>query len=140
MFKKFARKFNVCFFKLFHKKHIIICSFMALFVFIICLFTSSFAISGVFQRQLFTKYNETELQNIEMGKKCYKLGSNAVKGFKLFDDILESKQQPKPGKSIFFHVTTCSTNGSIILNARCVKFILTRVSADNLGKITLNLM
>lgn len=139
MFKKFARMFQVCFFKLFHKNHI--CSFITLLTVcvIICLYASSFAISGVFQMQLFSKYNETELQKIEMGKKCYKLGSNAVKGFKLLDDILESKQKPKPGKSIFFHVTTCSTNGSIILNARCVKFILTQLQLI-LGKIILNLM
>lgn len=113
MFKKFLRKFKVV-----QKKLIVFCSFMSLFA------MSMFTISGVFQNlDFFSKYNKTELQNIELGKKCYKLSSNAVEGFKLFDDILESKEKPKPGKDIFFHVTTCSTNGSIILNARWVNLI-----------------
>lgn len=126
MFTKFLKKFKVCSPKFIYKKLIVFCSFMSLFAiwFIICSYSSIFTISDVFQMELFSKYNKSELKNIEMRKKCYKLSSNAIKGFKLFDDILESKEKPTPGKGIFFHVTTCSTNGSIILNARWVNLIL----------------
>lgn len=38
----------------------------------------------------------------------------------LLEDITDSKNQPKPGQSIFFHETSC-TNGIVKLNARWVR-------------------
>lgn len=35
-----------------------------------------------------------------------------------FEDVLESKRLPTPGKSIFFHETSCSKHGLVQLNAR----------------------
>lgn len=123
--KKCVRKCKLCFLKLFHKKLIVVCAFLSFLAlwFIVYIYSSMFAISSVFPMEFFSKYNETELQKIKLGRSCYKLSSNVVKDLKLFDDILESKKKPRPERSIFFHVTTCSTDGSIILNARLVNLI-----------------
>lgn len=39
-------------------------------------------------------------------------------GIRYFEDILDSKWQPTPGKTIFFHETSCSKTGIIELNAK----------------------
>lgn len=39
----------------------------------------------------------------------------------LFDDVMESKRMPTPGKSIFFHETSCSKTGLVQLNARYIQ-------------------
>lgn len=65
------------------------------------------------------KYNESEMNLIERAKKCFQFKSNKNLDIKLLlDDIMESDKTPKPGQSIFFHVTTCATNGRVTLNAR----------------------
>lgn len=37
---------------------------------------------------------------------------------KYFEDVLESSKSPTPGKTIFFHETSCSSDGLIRLNGR----------------------
>lgn len=64
------------------------------------------------------KYNESEMNLIEKAKKCFQFKSIKNLDIELLDDIMESDKKPKPGQSIFFHVTTCATNGRITLNAR----------------------
>lgn len=42
-------------------------------------------------------------------------GENTIK---YFPDLLKSSRQPTPGKTIFFHETSCSGDGIVRLNAR----------------------
>lgn len=59
--------------------------------------------------------------DVKKAKECFRL-KEMVGGdgptVKLFENVLESKRKPTPGKSIFFHETSCSKNGLMILNAR----------------------
>lgn len=76
--------------------------------------------SNYFQNDLsssYPEYNETERQKIELGKKCFQPAAN-LDNVILLPDILEHEVKPNPGKSIFFIVTTCTSNGSVILNGR----------------------
>ncbi|KAL5276633.1 hypothetical protein ACFFRR_002072 [Megaselia abdita] len=51
---------------------------------------------------------------------CYKLGRPVPPdGIRLFD-VLESDRKPRPGKSIFFHETSCPESGFMILGPRQV--------------------
>lgn len=63
-------------------------------------------------------HTDAELKLIEKAKKCFQFKPNKNLDIKLLDDIMESDKIPKPGQSIFFHVTSCATNGQVILNAR----------------------
>lgn len=61
------------------------------------------------------------LPDVERAKQCFHL--NAAVGeniayIKFFEDVMESRKKPTPGKSIFFHETTCSKDGLLHLNAR----------------------
>lgn len=49
-------------------------------------------------------------------KKCF-MNNNLVWDVELLEDIMSSEKKPQPGKSIFFHETSCS-NGIVKLNAR----------------------
>lgn len=64
------------------------------------------------------KYTESELKLIKKAKKCFQFQPNNNLDIELLDDIMESEKKPKPGQSIFFHVTSCATNGRVTLNAR----------------------
>lgn len=44
--------------------------------------------------------------------------SGSGNGIRYFEDILDSKWQPTPGKTIFFHETSCSKSGIVELNAK----------------------
>lgn len=44
--------------------------------------------------------------------------NGGIDGVRYFEDILDSKWQPTPGKTIFFHETSCSKSGIIELNAK----------------------
>lgn len=63
---------------------------------------------------------------IVIGKQCYQdiifqIESNSVTVKESEDrlhDVLESAKLPTPGRSIFFHETSCSVDGTIKLNAR----------------------
>lgn len=63
------------------------------------------------------KYNETEELKIEAQKKCFE-SAQSLDRIELLPDILEHDVKPKPDNSIFFIVTTCQSNGSVILNSR----------------------
>lgn len=65
----------------------------------------------------FEPFEYDETKKIETTKKCFQSAPNSER-LLLLPDILEHKRKPKPGKSIFFLVTTCSTDGSVTLNAR----------------------
>lgn len=41
-----------------------------------------------------------------------------VTALKLLEDVLEAEFKPRPDRSIFFHETSCTKNGTVILNAR----------------------
>lgn len=67
------------------------------------------------------KYTDSELKLIEKAKKCFQFQPNKNLNIEFLDDIMESEKKPKPGQSIFFHVTSCATNGRVTLNARYCK-------------------
>lgn len=61
--------------------------------------------------------------NVENAKQCFhskSINDDAYRKFHInfFDDMMQSKKMPTPGKSIFFHETSCSTDGLVHLNAR----------------------
>lgn len=63
---------------------------------------------------------------------CYK--PSVRNSIRYFDDIADSPKQPQHGKSIFFHETTCSTNGIVELNSKCVSQT-TRLLIDIFDKV-----
>lgn len=63
------------------------------------------------------KYTESEIKLIEKAQKCYQFQSKNL-DIQLLDNIMESETRPKPGQSIFFHVTSCATGGRVSLSAR----------------------
>lgn len=66
-----------------------------------------------------SRYTESEMKVIEKAKKCFHFNiTNNNLNIQMLDDIMESEKRPKPGQSIFFHVTSCATNGRVTLNAR----------------------
>lgn len=70
-------------------------------------------------------------ENFIVSKTCYQQKEMVVSelntSIKYLEDILFSERQPKRGKSIFFHETSCSTNYLVQLNARCVRMMDTNV-------------
>lgn len=57
--------------------------------------------------------------DVRNAKQCFrpKLPSN-LGSIKYFEDVMDSNKMPSPGKSIFFHETSCSKSGIVQLNAR----------------------
>lgn len=57
-----------------------------------------------------------------IGKQCYEdllfATNDPTKLEGRLHDVMESAKQPTPGRSIFFHETSCSVDGTIKLNAR----------------------
>lgn len=55
-------------------------------------------------------------------KKCFRhkdIFDSETQGTIIYlEDVMESKRKPQSGKSIFFHETSCSTDGIVKLNAR----------------------
>lgn len=49
--------------------------------------------------------------------RCYRLPI-IERPIDYFEDILDAPKQPKSGKTVFFHETTCSTTGVVSLNAK----------------------
>lgn len=61
---------------------------------------------------------------IEQAKRCFVPKNNSIyDDIELLEDVLESEKRPKPGKSIFFHETSCTEDGIVVLNARYFKLI-----------------
>lgn len=61
------------------------------------------------------------IPDVRKAKQCFKLNVSpnvAVGSIQFFDDVIKSNRKPTPGKSIFFHETSCSKNGIVQLNAR----------------------
>lgn len=57
--------------------------------------------------------------NFENAKNCFRRITNENdKTIKYFEDVLLSNKTPTPGKTIFFHETSCSSNGIAQLNGR----------------------
>lgn len=60
--------------------------------------------------------------NVARAKECFHLNAAAIgddiSSINFFEDVMESKRKPTPGRSIFFHETSCSKDGLIHLNAR----------------------
>lgn len=54
--------------------------------------------------------------HIKVDENCYKNRHKFAD--LLIDDIMENAKKPTPGKSIFFHETSCSADGLIRINAR----------------------
>lgn len=75
----------------------------------ICLFYNIFVIFNLRSKQI--------NKRISMAKECFKLKTN-VTNINFFEDINDSKIQPTVDRTIFFHETSCSTNGIVSLNAR----------------------
>lgn len=60
-----------------------------------------------------------EILRIKESKKCFWPSNGGIyDDLELLEEILEAEIKPKPGKSIFFHETSCTKNGIISLNAR----------------------
>lgn len=57
------------------------------------------------------------VSDVSKAKQCFRLKPDTL-GVVYFEDVLESKKHPTPGKSIFFHETSCATDGLVHLNAR----------------------
>lgn len=57
-----------------------------------------------------------------IGHKCFGLNADlpveSYQDIVFLEDISHSAKKPQPGKSIFFHETSCARNGQITLNAR----------------------
>lgn len=62
----------------------------------------------------------SKLSDISAAKNCFKYTPGMLQHFEIhfLEDIVLSTKQPKNGKNIFFHETSCSTNGLVKLNAR----------------------
>lgn len=60
--------------------------------------------------------------NVARAKQCFRLNSAAIgddiSSINFFEDVMESNRKPTPGRSIFFHETSCSKDGLVHLNAR----------------------
>lgn len=59
--------------------------------------------------------------NIARAKQCFRLNTVNIDDISLinfFEDVMESKRKPTPGRTIFFHETSCSKDGLVHLNAR----------------------
>lgn len=60
--------------------------------------------------------------NLENAKNCFRRTTNGndkpIIIITYFEDILLSRKTPTPGKTIFFHETSCSSNGVAQLNRR----------------------
>lgn len=59
--------------------------------------------------------------NVERAKQCFYLDEaigDDISSINFFEDVMESKRMPTPGRSIFFHETSCSKDGLVHLNAR----------------------
>lgn len=55
---------------------------------------------------------------VAKAKKCFQFTDQNPGSIVFFEDVMQSKKQPTPGKSIFFHETSCTKDGLIHLNAR----------------------
>lgn len=62
----------------------------------------------------FTYWTKTDFRL--NGRKCF-MKNDLVWDVELLEDIMTSEKKPQPGKSVFFHETSCS-NGIVKLNAR----------------------
>lgn len=58
-------------------------------------------------------YNEMEVTS---SNQCYV--SKNKSSVRYLDDILDAEKQPKTGKTIFFHETTCSETGIVAINSK----------------------
>lgn len=59
--------------------------------------------------------------NVARAKQCFRLNAaigDEISTIKFFEDVMEAKRKPRPGRSIFFHETSCSRDGTVHLNAR----------------------
>lgn len=66
--------------------------------------------------------NFNENFQIEKAKSCFVPKNHSIySGIELLEDVLKSEKRPKPGKSIFFHETSCTEDGIVVLNARYFK-------------------
>lgn len=60
-----------------------------------------------------------EMLRIKEAKRCFRPKEQGIyDNLELLDDILEADKAPQPDQSIFFHETTCTQNGVVLLNAR----------------------
>lgn len=63
--------------------------------------------------------NFEEMLRIEKAKRCFRPKDQGIyDNLELLDDILEADKVPQPDQSIFFHETSCTQNGVVLLNAR----------------------
>lgn len=63
--------------------------------------------------------NFSEIFKIKEAKRCFLPRDNRIyDGINLLEDVLDSGKRPTPGKSIFFHETSCTKNGIVVLNPR----------------------
>lgn len=64
-------------------------------------------------------YSFEETLRIKEAKRCFRPKNDGIyENLQLLDDVLEGKKRPQPNNSIFFHETSCSENGLVVLNAR----------------------
>lgn len=64
-------------------------------------------------------YSFEEKLRIKEAKCCFRLKDDKIyDGLQLLDDVLEAERRPQPDNTIFFHETSCTKNGVVVLNAR----------------------
>lgn len=67
---------------------------------------------------IFVLFNlRTINEKISTAKECFELKPN-ITNINFFEDLTDSEKQPVADRTIFFHETSCSTNGIVSLNAR----------------------
>lgn len=67
-------------------------------------------------------YSLNEIQRIKEAKRCFRPTTEKFHdNVQPLEDILEAEKRPQPGQSIFFHETSCTTNGIIQVNARYIR-------------------
>ncbi len=99
-----------------YKHFIYKCLCLILFLFVFYVYFSS---EYSFQSSISKEQNKVHIDEHAAAEPhtCYNGKNYYGDGIDLLEDVLVSKMQPRPGKSILFHETSCR-NGIISINAR----------------------
>lgn len=83
-------------------------------IILLIIFVLLFLFSSLLSRSNLNFFNRNKIRE---GKKCYQI-NKSINDIKFFKDITETVDQPDPNEAIFFHDTSCTTNGLAHLHVR----------------------
>lgn len=83
-------------------------------IILLIIFVLLFLLSSLLSRSNLNMFNRTRIRE---GKKCYQL-NKSINEIRFFEDITGTVDQPDANQAIFFHDTSCSTNGIAHLHVR----------------------